>query len=355
MKIDKHTKLLTFAEKDGQIVHISEVENGLDCKCKCLSCGAILIAKNNSSEKKEKHFAHWKAEECLHAFETAIHKVAKKIIKDKRQIIIPAIYNKYGDLLSKQELILLDDVKSEDEEITSIGKYSDGSLIRPDLIGIKQNRQLVIEIYVTHKTDSYKVAKIKKHKISAIEINLENVSLDTNTKEIEEAILNPHFTTWLYNDKKEALQNKKLQELRSSGFALVAVDRELYAESYFDDACDCWVMGAHSDKIEIKCPNYQNELSNFIKSLPLKNEIVQSIVKGSVWNKKIYRNTFYEGIIYLNGSPSKVKEDDIKALDEYERISRPNKWITECQECPFHKGVFADFVKCGKDLTSKIQ
>jgi len=343
MTVDKHSNFLTFADKDGQIVHISEVENGLDCNCKCLSCGATLIAKNNPSNIKTGHFAHWNAEECLNAFETAIHKVAKKIIKDKRQIVIPTVYNKHGDLLSKQDLIFLDTVISEDEEITAIGNYSDGSLIKPDLIGIIKNRRLVIEIAVTHMTDQNKIDKIKAHKISAIEINLEDISRDTNISEIEEAIVNPYLTTWLYNDRIDILQLKKLESLRDNGLVFVSIDREAYSDVHWG--------GPNSDNCFIKCPNYQNEWNNFTNSVSFNNEVIQSIIKGSSWNTTIYGNPF-EGdrFIYLNKSKYFLMDEDIKALQEFEKI-RTKKHINECEECVFHKGIFADFVLCGKDLT----
>lgn len=36
---------LTYALKDGVLVHISQVPSGLQCGCKCSACGETLIAK----------------------------------------------------------------------------------------------------------------------------------------------------------------------------------------------------------------------------------------------------------------------------------------------------------------------
>lgn len=340
----KKLNFLPFAEKDGNIVHISEVENGIECNCHCLSCGQKLIAKNKLTNTKVPHFAHWNVKECAFAFETTIHKVAKSIINEKKQILLPAVYNENLEILTKNQLISLDEVISEDEKITSIGLNKDGSLIRPDLIGIKNNRQIVIEIAVTHKTDDDKVNKLIKHKISAIEINLECLSRIVTIDEIEEAIFDPDNIAWLYNDKTEQLQNKKLRDFVQHGLVLIPIDRENYEEGQ-------WTKP--SSNFFIKCANHANEFSIFKKSIYFNNEIVQDVLSKNYWNYIIYGNPFYERYIYLNQKRIYLSAEDLKALQELQKVNE-NKTINECQECVFHKGVFSTYALCGKDQSEKI-
>ena len=64
---------IPFAVQNGRIVHISEVENGLSCNCKCCYCGARLLAKNNKDNIKKSHFAHYNSDDCGNSLETSIH------------------------------------------------------------------------------------------------------------------------------------------------------------------------------------------------------------------------------------------------------------------------------------------
>lgn len=339
----KKLNFLQFAEKDGNVVHISDVENGIDCNCRCLSCGQKLIAKNKTTNTKTPHFAHWNVKECAFAFETTIHKVAKKIINEKKQILLPAIYNSNFEALTEDQMISLDEVISEDEKITSIGLNRDGSFIRPDLIGIKNNRQIVIEIAVTHKTDDDKVNKLINHKISAIEIDLECLSRNATIDEIERAILDPDNIVWLYNDRIEQLQNKKFADLVKHGLLLIPIDRVNYEESQWTSP---------GTNFFLKCANHTNEFYTFSKSLYFNNEVVQNILIKNNWNHTIYGNPFYERYIYLNQEMIYLSSDDLKALQELQKVNE-YKTIIECQECIFHKGVFSNFALCGKDQTDK--
>ncbi|HVU13267.1 MAG TPA: competence protein CoiA family protein, partial [Phototrophicaceae bacterium] len=80
---------LPFGLRDGQLFHVSEVESGLACNCFCPACGQPLVARKGA--KVTHHFAHYKAETCEHAVETALHLAAKDILFKEKQIRIPAV------------------------------------------------------------------------------------------------------------------------------------------------------------------------------------------------------------------------------------------------------------------------
>ena len=80
---------LPFGLKDGKILHISQVEQGLNCGCICPNCQHPLIARKGS--KTTHHFAHYKGKECEKALETALHIAAKEILSRYKRIILPRI------------------------------------------------------------------------------------------------------------------------------------------------------------------------------------------------------------------------------------------------------------------------
>lgn len=47
---------LVYGSRDGQLIHISNVPQGLECNCVCPNCKENLIAKKGKIN--EYHFAH---------------------------------------------------------------------------------------------------------------------------------------------------------------------------------------------------------------------------------------------------------------------------------------------------------
>lgn len=82
---------LPYGLRDGQLLHVSQVETGLACRCICLGCGAALVARNAAKNVKVAHFAHHKAEECATGLQTALHPAAKDIIARHKQLRLPGV------------------------------------------------------------------------------------------------------------------------------------------------------------------------------------------------------------------------------------------------------------------------
>lgn len=69
---------LLYGLRKGTLVHISEVESGLKCECKCPSCDAKLVARKG--KKNKHHFAHHATDNCKYGYETSLHFAVKEII-----------------------------------------------------------------------------------------------------------------------------------------------------------------------------------------------------------------------------------------------------------------------------------
>lgn len=139
----------------------------------CLTCGDKMIAKNKKKEDRKRgiHFAHFGA--CAGSLETYLHKAAKIILSNEMKIVLPR--------LGKFQI-----------EEAVVEKFFNG--IIPDiLITDKKQRQAIVEIFVAHKTEPNKIAKIKMSNVAAFEINLSRLNKDSDYKTIRyEVIDNLH-------------------------------------------------------------------------------------------------------------------------------------------------------------------
>jgi hypothetical protein len=110
---------------DGSLVHISTAERGLRCACVCPGmCGSRLVAKTMA---KTPHFAHHHRDACGGGPETALHKLAKQIVKERLTLFVPKRIAAHGNIervLPGREEIALESASLE---------YRDPQQIVPDL------------------------------------------------------------------------------------------------------------------------------------------------------------------------------------------------------------------------------
>ena len=122
-------------DKAGNLVSIYDVKTGIDCDCYCPECKEPLEAKNKNKtsnktllpRQKVAHFAHYDGSICLSATETAIHLLAKMVLKETKMLLIPNLFHKEIEII-KARPILFDNVEVEKELESETFK------IKPDII-----------------------------------------------------------------------------------------------------------------------------------------------------------------------------------------------------------------------------
>ena len=192
---------------NGEIVHISTVENGLACKCVCPGCGARLVARTRGKQMQP-HFAHYSSAECATAYETALHKLAKEVIAEHKRVKLPAVIASYDSKqlpLRPERNLPLDHVTWEQQIET----------IRPDVVAHWRDRRVLIEVKVTHGCDDAKLNYLHTNAVSAFEINLSRVARDATIEEITHQVLDGAPRYWLFHQA----QIDKEQELREAAEA----------------------------------------------------------------------------------------------------------------------------------------
>ncbi|MPW31526.1 hypothetical protein F9L16_21355 [Agarivorans sp. B2Z047] len=209
----KHLKL-KYALRGGELVHISQVESGDSQGCICSACSKAIVAKKGT--KREHHFAHKAGDSCEHAVETALHDAAKEVLNRHRKICLPATFVTFTSYrenfkISNEKFCVIESLKIE-QGISGI---------IPDLIAKIRGRELLIEVFVTHKVDSHKRQKIKKLGLSAIEIDLSKIPRDMPITQLEDLIVNQFDNkTWVNNERANKEYRKILSQTRKLNIIL---------------------------------------------------------------------------------------------------------------------------------------
>jgi hypothetical protein len=180
---------LHYGIKDGRVVHVEAVTNGLDCGCSCPHCGSQLIAKKGNV--RIHHFAHHNYIDCEHGAETALHLMAKQIIADRKIVQLPATFLHQMEIdtnIHPHHVNEFMPTKLAIFEVVETEPTMEG--YRPDLTALDlEGEWLDIEIKVTHEVDDVKAKAQIDRQRNMLEINLSQVSRILSYKELEEVVL----------------------------------------------------------------------------------------------------------------------------------------------------------------------
>jgi hypothetical protein len=234
---------LCYGLRDNVLLHISQVESGLACGCVCPGCSGRLVARKG--RRRDHHFAHYSAQPCQHAGESALHRAAKEILENAGKIRLPAVRIDFKSHRDPYELApastyCIDSVRLEQRA---------GDLI-PDVIATLGGRQLLIEVFVTHRVDALKRARLCKLGCSALEIDVSQAPRDLPRDELTKLIVDETANKrWINNARRESVRRELLarchrKPLIYRGLALQVDDcplpaREWYGKPYANVRDDC--------------------------------------------------------------------------------------------------------------------
>ena len=249
-----HEIKIIYGLRDGKVVTILDIplkERGLKCNCICPICHEKLSAKLGA--KKQHHFSHVPNSFCeaTYANQTALHILAKEIIEEEKVVKFPPIYVNFSDtniysnlspskrneyeyeigttFLAVESKLVQFDYVSLENKISSVV---------PDIIAVKNDKECLIEIAVTHFVNDEKATKIKQLNLPMIEIDLSNFINSPITKnELKEIIINDiDRKKWIHNpryineiEKANEYFQKKILEIEK---------RNSSKEEFFQDYTD---------------------------------------------------------------------------------------------------------------------
>lgn len=158
--------LLNYAlDGNGVLVYVDNVPKGKACGCFCPSCGKTLYARRGVV--RAHHFSHAYDHNCKGAYETVLHLLAKEILQEAGQIMLPPS----SEVDFPSGLVKIHNVEIE--------KWDERYHIKPDAEGIMENgERLFIEFLVSHKVDEKKRQIIIDNHLKCIEIDINFLALD---------------------------------------------------------------------------------------------------------------------------------------------------------------------------------
>lgn len=182
---------LVYGLKGGQLVHVRDVDRGAECGCICPYCEGPLVARRG--DVRAAHFAHYRQAACAWAKETALHLLAKQILRSTSEVQLPAVKSRYRDReLAPAFLLRYSNVRVEQ-------RFHE---IIPDLIVETAHGDLLIEVFVTHKVHEEKAQKIRNQRVRAIEVDVRHLRFELDPEVVRREII--HSTDrkrWIYTSE----------------------------------------------------------------------------------------------------------------------------------------------------------
>ncbi len=272
--------LLQLALKNGDIVHVKDVENGKKCNCICPRCQHPLIAKNKGQHKVE-HFAHATDSDCIGAVETILHSLSKEILKETKTIFIPDYRFYYTDLkiestlIKYNKLLTFDSVKLEEKILVG------NELIIVDALCEIDGKQMIVEFAKSHFIDDTKNKKLIALGIACIEIP---IAQGEQNKNVLAKQLHSNFfkTSWIVNKKGEAqIEPNRIKLLKEIEETRKRAQAEHERKEKAKEQEEIRYRKAEEKRLLIEADKKKDELTkaskkgNLILKCPIRNEFVK--------------------------------------------------------------------------------
>lgn len=186
-----------FAVTDAnRLAHISEVERGLACNCRCEICGERVVAKKG--EEREHHFAHASnTDACATNYESQLHRYAKELIQERMELTVPFFPNMAPFYTSSGRKIYPRDMRLAFNRVEAEVQIEN---IRPDIVAYSGERKFLIEVAYSSFADIIKIEKLQALGLDAVEIDLSRFTPDSFDPELVKKAVIDDFEgkKWLY-------------------------------------------------------------------------------------------------------------------------------------------------------------
>lgn len=189
-------------DKFNLLRHVSEVERGLACDCRCVVCQEPLVARQG--DVREHHFAHASNREpCVSNHESLLHHYAKQLIEMAGYITVPmpqAVATHLG-VDPAVPVMRLSRFSSIEAEV-SLGP------VRPDLlVTTAEGVTFAIEVAYSSFCDLVKIGEFRAQGLPVLEIDLSRFTPEQfDADDVQHAVLNAiDQKSWLWPNREPEL------------------------------------------------------------------------------------------------------------------------------------------------------
>jgi competence protein CoiA len=196
--------LALFAvHSSSRFVHVTEVERGLSCNCRCPVCCEPVVARQG--DVRGHHFAHSSnGQPCTSSYESDLHRFAKRVIIEAHGLVVPvtaAAAHALGPDDDEGQRILLACTGIEEE--VAVGNR------RPDLLAATTaGVSVAIEIAYSSFCDVQKRQDYEEMRLPALEIDLRVFTPTAfDVARVKHALLEDvACKSWLWPERLEATE-----------------------------------------------------------------------------------------------------------------------------------------------------
>lgn len=232
---------LTYAMSEkGEVVHISETERGLACKCVCPACGDTLIARKG--DEVEHHFAHASGTDCQYGFASSLYCAFYREIKQLGYLVLPPYIKNRSVVegssgihkIMPRAKVRVDSVeltKKANGAVTAIAAYCSG-------------KPLLIKLLTAYTTGKKNMSQITALGLPMLEIDLSREDTVDDTSVNRLLTTAPPQIYWLYNQRAEKLWEQlsgKCERLSVFGSDNAIYTNGCTASSKRDDSFRCFI------------------------------------------------------------------------------------------------------------------
>lgn len=182
-------------DKFNLLRHVSEVERGLACDCRCVVCNEPLVARQG--DVREHHFAHASnLEPCASNHESMLHRYAKQLIEMAGFVTVPMSRDvaEHLGVDTAVPVMRLSRFASIEAEV-SLGR------VRPDLlVTTAEGVTFAIEVAYSSFCDLLKIGEFHAQGLPVLEIDLSRFTPEQfDADDVQYAVLNAiDKKSWLW-------------------------------------------------------------------------------------------------------------------------------------------------------------
>ena len=169
-----HHRIVFALDRQGRLVDIHSVPQGLACGCVCPGCGGRLLAKQG--QIRAWYFSDASGAECVSGAETALHLAAKRLILEHRSVALPPLVVNFKRLHPGFGLFEHSKTVDLPEKVWRLSEASAESRIGTyiaDVAGHLDDRtEVVVEVKVRHEVEPEKAKYLRARRVPCIEIDL---------------------------------------------------------------------------------------------------------------------------------------------------------------------------------------